>query len=46
MFILYVNGVPSIKLGKKSEIPARQGTESWLVIDAQGKMIASYWPAR
>jgi hypothetical protein len=44
MFILFVNGVPSIKLGKKSEIPARQGKESWLVIDSQGRMIASYWP--
>jgi hypothetical protein len=46
MFILFVDGVPSIKLGKKSEIPARQGKESWLVMDAQGRTIASYWPAR
>ncbi len=46
MFILFVNGVPAIKLGKKSEIPARQGNESWQVIDAQGKTIASYWPSR
>jgi hypothetical protein len=46
MFILFVNGIPSIKLGKKSEIPARQGEESWQVIDAQGRTIASYWPGR
>ena len=44
MFILFVNGVPAIKLGKKSEIPPRQGNESWLVIDAQGNTIASYNP--
>ena len=44
MFILFVNGVPAIKLGKKSEIPPRQGNESWRVIDAQGNTIASYNP--
>jgi len=44
MFILYVNGVPSIKLGNKSEIPARQGNEAWLVMDAEGRLIASYQP--
>ena len=44
MFILYVDGIPSIKLGRKSEIPARQGAESWLVIDSQGRTIASYKP--
>ena len=44
MFILYVDGVPAIRLGKISEIPARQGEESWLVIDDKGETIASYWP--
>jgi hypothetical protein len=44
MFILFVDGVPSIKLGKKSEIPDRQGEEAWLVIDTKGRTIASYWP--
>ena len=44
MFILYVDGIPAIKLGGKSEIPARQGEESWLVKDAHGRTIAAYWP--
>ena len=44
MFILFVDGVPAIKLGKKSEIPARQGEESWLVVDDKGNTVASYWP--
>lgn len=45
MFTLLVNGIPAIKLGKKSEIPARRGKESWLVIDANGDTVASYFPA-
>ena len=45
MLILFVNGIPSIKLSRKSEIPPRQGTESWRVIDAQGKTVAYYNPA-
>jgi hypothetical protein len=45
MLILFVDGIPSIKLGKKSEIPDRQGEEAWLVIDDKGRMIASYWPS-
>jgi hypothetical protein len=45
MFILFVNGVPAIKLGRKSEIPARHGDESWRVIDDHGRTIASYFPA-
>jgi len=44
MFILFVNGIASIKLGRESEIPPHQGHESWQVIDAQGKTIASYCP--
>jgi hypothetical protein len=42
MFTLYVDGVPAIKLGDTSEIPAPQGRESWRVVDAQGKTIAAY----
>jgi hypothetical protein len=42
MLTLYVEGIPAIKLGDKSEIPARQGSESWRVIDAQGNVIAAY----
>jgi hypothetical protein len=42
MLTLYVEGIPAIKLGDKSEIPARQGNESWRVIDAQGNVIAAY----
>lgn len=45
MFTLFVNGVAAIKLGKRSEIPARRGKEPWLVIDENGKTIASYSPA-
>ena len=44
MFILFVNGIPAIKLGGKSEIPTRQGEESWLVVDTEGRTIASYQP--
>jgi hypothetical protein len=42
MLTLYVEGVPAIKLGDKSEIPAAQGSESWRVVDAKGKTIAAY----
>jgi len=42
MFTLYVEGIPSIKLGSKSEIPALQGNESWKVVDAEGTVIATY----
>jgi hypothetical protein len=42
MFTLYVEGIPSIKLGNKSEIPPKLGKESWKVIDAEGKVIATY----
>jgi hypothetical protein len=42
MLTLYVEGIPAIKLGDKSEIPARQGNESWKVIDAKGNVIATY----
>jgi len=44
MFTLFVNGIPAIKLGNKSEIPTRQGKESWLVVDADGRMIDFYFP--
>jgi len=42
MFTLFVEGIPAIKLGSTAEIPARQGDESWRVIDATGQVIASY----
>lgn len=42
MLTLYVNGVPAIKLGNPSEIPAAQGEESWRVVDDHGRTIASY----
>lgn len=45
MFTLFVNGVPAIKLGDLSELPTRKEKESWLVIDAAGKMIDFYFPA-
>lgn len=45
MFILLVNGIPSIKLGKKSEFPPRQGDEAWKVVDQEGRTVASYHPA-
>jgi len=44
MFTLFVNGIPALKLSGISEIPARRGRESWLVVDAEGKTIASYQP--
>ena len=42
MLTLYVEGIPAIRLGSTVEIPARQGDESWSVVDAEGKVIASY----
>lgn len=42
MLTLYVEGIPAIKLGNTSEIPAPQGNESWRVVDAEGKTIAAY----
>lgn len=45
MFILFVNGVPAIKLGKRSEFPPRQGTEAWMIVDTKGRTIASYHPS-
>ena len=45
MFILFVNGIPAIKLDSKSDIPARKGQESWWVVDTKGRMIAAYRPA-
>lgn len=45
MFILIVNGVPVLKLGKRSEFPPRQGKEAWMVVDKKGRTIASYHPA-
>jgi hypothetical protein len=45
MFTLLVNGIPAIKLGKKSEFPPRRGKESWLIIDVYGNTVASYSPA-
>jgi hypothetical protein len=42
MFTLYVEGIPSIKLGSETEIPAQQGNESWRVVDADGRTIAAY----
>lgn len=45
MFTLLVNGIPAIKLGKKSEFPPRRGKESWLIIDVYGNKVASYSPA-
>lgn len=44
MFTLIVNGVPAIKLGKKSEIPPHRGSEPWLVVDKHGRMVAYYMP--
>jgi hypothetical protein len=44
MFTLFVNGIPVLKLSGISEIPARQGKESWLVVDEEGNTIASYQP--
>lgn len=45
MLILYVNGIPAIRLSSKSDIPVRRGRESWMVIDAEGRTVASYQPA-
>ena len=42
MLTLYVDGVPAIKLGNRSEIPAQQGNESWRVVDADGRTVATY----
>jgi hypothetical protein len=42
MLTLYVEGIPAIRLGNQSEIPAPQGTESWRVVDAEGKTVAAY----
>ncbi len=42
MLMLYVEGVAAIKLSDPSEIPSPQGNESWHVIDADGRTIASY----
>jgi hypothetical protein len=42
MLTLYVEGIPAIKLGSASEIPAAQGNESWRVVDANGRTIAAY----
>jgi hypothetical protein len=42
MLTLYVEGIPAIRLADKSEIPARQGSESWKVLDAEGTVIAAY----
>lgn len=42
MLTLYVEGIPAIKLGNSSEIPAAHGNESWRVVDAQGIVIAAY----
>ena len=42
MLTLYVEGVPSIKLGSPAEIPEQHGNEAWRVIDAEGKVIAAY----
>jgi hypothetical protein len=44
MFTLFVNGIPVLKLSGVSEFPARQGEESWLVMDEEGNTIASYQP--
>lgn len=44
MLTLIVNGVPAMKLQKKSEMPARRGTEAWRVVDESGKVIDSYSP--
>ena len=42
MYTLYVEGIPAIKLGSTSEIPPKQGIESWKVVDAAGNIIAAY----
>jgi hypothetical protein len=42
MYTLYVEGIPVIKLGSTSEIPATKGIESWKVVDAAGNVIDSY----
>jgi|GEM_PF-4421947 hypothetical protein len=42
MYTLYVEGVPAIKLGSTSEIPDKEGIESWKVVDAAGNIIDSY----
>jgi len=46
VFTLFVNGIPVLKLSGISEIPARQGGEAWLVVDTEGRTIASYQPKR
>ena len=46
MLTLFVNGIPVLKLNGISEIPARQGEESWRVADEEGKTIASYQPGK
>lgn len=42
MLTLIVNGIPAMKLQKKSEIPSRRGAEAWRVIDESGKVVDSY----
>lgn len=42
MLTLIVDGIPAVKLGNRTDIPERQGEESWMVVDESGKMVAYY----
>jgi hypothetical protein len=44
MLILFVNGIPAIKLASRADIPPRAGRESWWVVDDRGRTIAAYRP--
>jgi len=44
MFTLFVNGIPALRLSGTAEFPARQGSESWQVVDEAGRTIAFYKP--
>lgn len=45
MYILFVNGVPALKLTRRSEFPQPQGSEAWEIIDEHGRTVAAYSPA-
>lgn len=44
MFTLFVNGIAVLKLASKSEIPPREGKESWLLVDSSGRTVDFYFP--
>jgi len=46
MLILFVNGIPALKLGGPSEIPSHQGMEPWQVRDESGRTVDFYQPEK